>query len=109
MTKPNPQKKTDYDLFQLLSEKIDQGGYFFVNHAKQRILERGLLEIEILDILNGRDGKKRKRNKRKEKYCAGYPDWNYCVEGIGADRNKIRIVFSFSEEFLIIITAIQLI
>ena len=63
-------KKTDHELFQLLSEKITTGDYFFTNHAKQRLIERELLELEVIDILAGKSKKKRKRNKAKEKYIS---------------------------------------
>lgn len=101
-------KKTDRELFRLVSEKIIRGEYFFTNHARQRLIERELLELEILDILNGKSGKKRKRNKRKEKYTADCQDWNYCIEGVGVNKNKIRIIFSFSEENVVIITVISI-
>lgn len=103
-----PKKKADGALFQLISEKIICGEYFFTNHAKQRIIERGLLELEILQILNGMPSKKRRRNKRKDQFTEDNPDWNYCIEGMSVNENKIRIIFSFSETYMIIITAILL-
>lgn len=108
MTSQKVKKKTDRELFGLLTEKISQGAYFFTNHAKKRLVERELLELEILDILIGKVNKKRKRNKRKEKYTIGCEDWNYCVEGMSATENKVRIVFSFSAENMVIITVIAL-
>ena len=101
-------RKTDRELFRLVSEKITRNEYFFTNHAKQRLIERELLEPEILDILSGKPGKKRRRNKAKEKYMADCQNWNYCVEGMGVNKNKIRIIFSFSKENIVIITVINM-
>ncbi|MCX7124933.1 MAG: DUF4258 domain-containing protein [Gammaproteobacteria bacterium] len=101
-------RKNNRELFQSLSVKIAEGDYFFTNHAKQRLKERELLEFEILDILIGKRGKKRRRNKGKENYTPGNQDWNYCIEGIDVSERKIRIIFSFSEENIAIITAIKI-
>src|SRR3990167_3951325 len=101
-------KKTDHELFRLLYEKITQGNYFLTNHAKQRIAERELLELEIINILSGRLSKKRKRNKRKDKYITEYREWNYCIEAIDTNENKIRIIFSFLEENMVVITVIRI-
>jgi len=57
-----------------------------------------------LDILEGRDGRKRRRNKSKDKFEVGREDWNYCIEGINLDNEKIRIIISFAEGQVPIIT-----
>lgn len=101
-------KKTNYELVRLLDTKIANGCYFFTNHSTQRLQERQLSHLDVLDILKGVPGKKRRRNKNKEKYVPKYQGWNYCIEGIDSNENKIRIIFSLVAEMIIVITVINL-
>lgn len=104
----NPKKKSERELIRLLSEKIRQGDYVFLKHAKQRLKDRGITDLEVLNILERKPGSRTKRNKRKDKYEKGHQDWNYCIEGINHDDIKIRIIFSFNENLMPIITVIRL-
>ncbi len=95
MNKPShtkPIKKTDKEIDQLLQQKIDTRNYFFVNHAKQRLSEREILDIDVLNILEEKYGCKKFRNPSKDKYVEGYQDWNYCFEGKNCDDEIIRII-----------------
>lgn len=49
-----PNKKTDKELFKLMEEKIAQGKYVFLKHAKQRIRERNVSELEVIHLLSGK-------------------------------------------------------
>lgn len=73
-----------------------------------RQAERAVLDIEVLDILEGKENRNRERNKRKDIFTQGYKDWNYCIEGNSLDGDKIRIIISFDEQSLLIITVIRL-
>jgi len=99
-----PSKKADEEFFGLLTSKIAKGDYFFSKHARQRQKDRIITDLEALNILEGRDGRKRRRNKSKDKFEAGREDWNYCIEGINLDNEKIRIIISFAEGQVPIIT-----
>ena len=99
-----PTKKTDKDFYELLTSKIQSCDYVFKKHAKQRQKDRTITDVEVLDILEGKIVFKRRRNKSKDKYEEGREDWNYCVEGQNLDNKKIRIIISFEEGFLPIIT-----
>ena len=101
-------KKSDSEIFSLLDEKIRAEEYFFTEHAKSQCKKRDLLEFEVLDILEGKIGSKRKRNALKDLYEKEREDWNYCIEGINPDNRKIRIIFTFFEENIPIITVISL-
>jgi len=103
-----PIKKTDGELFQLLSEKIASSDYVFLAHAKQRLKDRDITDIEVLDILENKRDCNRRRNKAKDKYAEGYQDWNYCIEGCNVDGDKIRIIISFMDDLMPIITVISL-
>lgn len=103
-----PGKKTDAELWKLISEKISSLDYLFVDHAKDRLKTRKILDIEVLDILENKAGHNRKRNKSKDRYNSGCSDWNYCIEGLGLDQEKIRIIISFDENLFLIVTVIRL-
>jgi len=106
MEKPN--KKNDKELWSSLAEAILRGNYIFKSHAKQRLKDRDILDIDVLDILENKENRTRKRNKRKDTYTSGYKDWNYCIEGASLDEDKIRIIVSFDEQLMLVITVIRL-
>lgn len=89
---------------------MKNGDYFFLPHAKKRQIDRNISDLEVLDILENKDKRKRQRNKRKDTYIEGYIDWNYCIEGMDLDgEDKIRIIVSFEKESnLLIVTVIRL-
>ena len=99
-----PSKKPDKDFFSEVVEKIEKGFYIFKKHARQRQKDRTISDLEVIDILEGKKGRKRRRNKSKDKYEEGNQDWNYCIEGENPDGNKIRIIISFEDGVLPIIT-----
>ena len=103
-----PTKKNDRDLMDLICQKIQTGEYIFKIHAKERLRDRGITDIEVLDILEGLKGRRRKRNKSKDKYDEGFQDWNYCIEGNNLDGIKIRIIVSFEGNLMPIITVIRI-
>ncbi len=103
-----PVKLKDKKLLALIQTAIRKGHYVFLKHAKQRLSDRKILDLDVLDILEGKKGRGRKRNKSKDKYVEGYQDWNYCIEGENIDGIKIRIIISFMNELMSIITVIRL-
>lgn len=103
-----PNKKTDRELYILLKQTIKLGNYVFLKHAKQRQVERYISDLVVLNILEGKEGYNRKRNKLKDQFKNGNQDWNYCIEGIDVDAKKIRIIVSFVDELMLIITVIRL-
>lgn len=64
--------------------------------------------MDVLDILENKKNRNRKRNKRKDTYTSGYQDWNYCIEGNDLDELKIRVIISFDSELMLVITVIRL-
>jgi len=103
-----PKKKSDNLLYKLIATKIANGQYLFSKHAKQRQKDRKISDLDVLKILEGNKGRRRKRNKSRDKYEEGQQDWNYCFEGYDIDENKIRIILSFKEEWLFIVTVIRI-
>lgn len=106
--KDKPIKKSDGALWHLISEALLNANYVFVNHAKKRLTDREITDIDVLDILENKEKRKRKRNKLKDTYTEGFNDWKYCIEGLDLDKNKIRIIISFDIELLLIITVIRI-
>lgn len=108
-----PSKKTDQKLFSLIEQKIKERKYIFVMHAKERQQQRNISDLDALNILEGKSGYERKRNKNKDSYESNYiyekpQDWKYCIEGKDIDKKKVRIILTFSDDLMPIITVINL-
>ncbi len=108
-----PIKKTDRELFALIQEKIRQTKYIFLAHSRTRLQERQISELDVLYILLGKKGYGRKRNKQKDSFenpsiVDLAHDWKYCIEGCDIDGNEIRIIVTFTEELMPIITVIRI-
>nr|HAT8715377.1 DUF4258 domain-containing protein [Legionella jordanis] len=108
-----PSKKTDQELFTLIEQKIKEKNYLFVRHAKERQKQRNISELDVLNILEGKAGYDRKRNKSKDSYESNYihekpQDWKYCIEGKDIDERKVRIILTFTNDLMPIITVINL-
>lgn len=99
-----PLKKNDESLFELITRSISDGSYVFTNHAVKRTEERMILEVTVLDILEGKAGRKRRRNKSRDKYERNAFDWNYCIEGRDFDGRAVRIILTFEGNLMPIIT-----
>ncbi len=106
MAKKNakPGKKSDLKLFELVEKSIKNVEYVFLPHARSRLSGRVILEPVVLDILEGKHGTKRRRNKKKDSFKVGNEDWNYCVEGVDPNNEKIRVIISFDKKTMPIIT-----
>lgn len=108
-----PSKQTDQELFTLIGQKIKEKNYLFVKHAKERQKQRNITDLDVLNILGGKPGYDRKRNKSKDSFesVSIYEkpqDWKYCIEGKDIDERKIRIILTFTDNLMPIITVINL-
>ncbi len=75
--------------------------------------ERNILEIDVLYLLSGKKGYGRKRNKKKDVYelqsiSELAQDWKYCIEGYDVDGNSLRVIITFTNDLMPIITAIRI-
>lgn len=102
MTKPD--KKSDAELFALVELSIKESNYVFLYHARTRLLERFISDVIVLNILENKPGFFRKRNKLKDKFEEGRSEWNYCIEGQNLEKERIRIIISFKNKIMPIIT-----
>src|SRR5689334_8013724 len=103
-----PNKKTDAELWALIAKMIPNGNYIFLRHAHNRLKDRNVSDIDVLDILENKLNRKRKRNKSKDVFLPSYSDWNYCIEGNDLDGKKIRTIISFDDELMLVITVIRI-
>ncbi len=72
-----PRKSSDRELYRLLDSKISKGDYLFKKHARQRQKDRYISDLEVLNILEGRPGCRRHRNKAKDSFDDGKVEWKY--------------------------------
>lgn len=103
-----PPKISDYDLFSTMKHKIQSGNYLFVRHATNRLKERHINDLAVLDILEREPGRLTSRNKARERYETAHKQWNDCFEGYDYESTRIRVIVSFCENLLVIITVIRL-
>lgn len=108
-----PRKKTDKELFTVIEEKISNGKYIFLAHSKQRLKERNVSPLDVIYLLSGKKGYGRKRNKKKDTYEAisfteKAQDWKYCIEGYDIDGNELRVIITFTNDLMPIITVIRI-
>lgn len=103
-----PRRMGTRELWDLIEEKVREERYVFLNHAKQRLSDRGINDLSVLNILSNQKGYARRRNKNKDIYITGRNDWNYCIEGKDLSRSKIRVIVSFDWFLLLVVTVIRL-
>ncbi|OGQ17560.1 MAG: hypothetical protein A3B70_03270 [Deltaproteobacteria bacterium RIFCSPHIGHO2_02_FULL_40_11] len=82
---------------------LDQGRYLDTRHASLRQRQRWISRIEVLYVL--RNGF---HEQRKDKFDMAFKSWNYAVRGKTIDKRDLRIIVSFDENNMLIITAIEL-
>ena len=97
----------------MIKDKIDQKKYVFLTHSRIRLKERHISELDVLYILSGKKGYGRKRNKKKDSFENPSifdlaQDWKYCIEGCDIDGSEIRIIVTFTEDLMPIITVIRI-
>lgn len=97
-------KLSDKELLSLIEKRIEDGDYVFTHHSKIRQRERLISDLEVLGILEGKIGCRRKRNKKKDTYNTIAGNWKYCIEGVNFDKRAIRIIITFTENMMPIIT-----
>jgi hypothetical protein len=91
------------NLLKKIHECLKHEQYRFTKHALERKNQR---VVEIPDILfvlrNGR------HEKAKDSWDAKFQEWNYAIFGKTIDGEALRIIVSFDESGMLIITIIKL-
>jgi len=85
-----------------ISKALDSGKYRDVVHAQVRQQERQITRPEYTYVL--RNGF---HEARKDEYRPEYNAWNYAIRGRTVDRRDLRVVVSFDEDGMLIITTIE--
>ena len=83
---------------------VESGNYVDVTHAQIRQTERNIMRVEYEYVLT----KSGWHEKRKDEFKDEYQNWNYAIRGKTIDEREIRVVVSFDDEGLLIITVIDL-
>lgn len=92
------------NVLSLVREHARVGKFVDTRHAELRKKQRQILTRDIVFILlNGY------HEKKKDQYDERYKTWNYAIRGkLKAENKDIRVVISFDDEGMLIITAIEL-
>ena len=86
-----------------IRECIEADRYVETIHFQLRKLQRNIDFQDVLFVLlNGR------HEARKDQYDESFQSWNYAIRGRSLDDEEIRVVISFDDEGLLIITAFYL-
>jgi hypothetical protein len=99
-------KKNDEELFQAIDEAILKNTYFFTHHAEKRSVERK--NVSDLQVVKSLKDLRRYHEKRKDSFDERFNTWNYSVRSLTVDDEKVRVIISFSDKDLLIITVINL-
>jgi len=112
MARPNKITTNTKELFSLIEKKIRATQYVFSPHATGRGVQRGITEEEVIDMLCGREGYSRHWNKAKDTFEPPWysqkPQWRYCIEGTTPDKDELRVIITFDEVLMPIITVMKL-
>ena len=91
------------NLLDAVRSSVESGRYFDTRHATDRQAERSISRTEVLYVLeHGR------HEKSKDQYQERYRAWNYAIRGRTIDKRDVRVIVSFDENNMLIVTAIEL-
>lgn len=82
---------------------LETGHYKDTRHATDRQNERKISRLEVQQVL-----KNGFHEVRKDKFDSNFSTWNYAVRGKTIDGRKLRVIISFDQNDMLIITAIHL-
>jgi hypothetical protein len=102
MPKPVKSEKV-LDLLKMVHDCLDRGTYRFSQHAVDRRKERLVSLPDIIEVL--RNGY---HEKKKDTWDTVFQTWNYAITGNTIDLDMCRIVVSFEDNGLLIITVVRL-
>lgn len=103
MVSKNKRPEKLSDLLKKIREAVESGNYFVSTHAVERGIQRGIIRTEYEHVL-----KTGFHESKKDVFDEFYNTWNYAIRGKTFDKRELRIVTSFDENNLLIITIIDL-
>ena len=91
------------DLHERIADAVASGHYIVSNHAYERAHDR-LIPIPHVEhiLLHGF------HEKRKDTFKEEFIAWNYSIRGKSPDRVNVRVVVTFTENDLLVVTVINL-
>ena len=90
------------DLMDTIWEALDSGRYVDMVHAQERQLQRNITRPEYTYVL--RHGY---HEARKDTFEEPYNAWNYAIRGKTLDKRDLRVIVSFDDSGMLIITTIE--
>lgn len=91
------------DLLKRIKNCLDSGSYRFTKHALERKVERHIQLPDVLEVLY-----KGHHEKAKDSWNEQFESWDYAINGKTIDKDPCRIIVSFDNNGLLIITIIRL-
>ena len=96
--------RTKHDnLLAKIAEAIQAGQYVISNHAYQRAKDRFVPAPHIEHVLL-----QGFHEQKKDKFDEQFGSWNYAIRGTTPDQIKVRVVVTFTDTGLLVITVINL-
>jgi hypothetical protein len=92
------------ELFPIIRDCIDKGSYRQSKHAIDREMER---EIDLMDVLYVL--KTGYHEKQKTTYDDIFHTWKYAIRGKTLDKCDIRIIVTFDDTGMLIITVMHVV
>lgn len=87
----------------LIRERARNGSFILLPHAIARGLERSVAVADIVHALIGGW-----HEEAKDEFKQEYQAWNYAIRGSTVDERELRIIVSFDENRILVITVIRL-
>ncbi len=91
------------NLLPKVREAVKRGDYRDLMHAQVRGNERNITRPEYTHVL--RTGR---HEKAKDEFNERYESWNYAIRGKTVDGKELRVIVSFDDADMLIITLIDL-
>lgn len=91
------------ELLETIRQCIEEGNYWDTRHVTMRQVERSITRLEILYVL-----KHGYHEPFKDNYDKTHQAWNYAVRGKTIDGEELRVIISFDNLGMFIITAITI-
>lgn len=91
------------NLLAKIAEAVQSGCYVISGHAFQRVKDR-LVPVPYVEyvLLHGF------HEQRKDKFDSHFGSWNYAIRGITPDQTKVRVIVTFADDGLLVVTVINL-
>ena len=96
-----PKKKNN--LMSSVKKRAESGDFVLMPHAVERRYQRSISIADIVYVLSNGWHESKKDDFREE-----FDEWNYSIRGKTVDNRQLRIVVSFDENNLLVVTVIHL-